>query len=234
MLEIKGLSTGYGSLEVLKDFDLRVDTGEIVAVLGHNGAGKSTLLKAISGTLKVRRGTIEWDGFGLVGKAPSVRVKAGVVHCPVGRRLFEADTVDYNLEMGAYIRTDRHGIARDMAYWKDRFPILREMENRRAGELSGGQQQVVALVRAMMSRPSMLLLDEPSMGLSPRTTDDVFRIVSELRQDGLTVLVAEQNVGKVLDLADRAVVVEGGQIVLDGKTEVLRNTDAIRRAFLGG
>ncbi|HEY0188364.1 MAG TPA: ABC transporter ATP-binding protein [Cellulomonas sp.] len=233
MLEITGLTVGYGRLDVLRGLDLSLGFREVVGVLGHNGAGKSTLLKALSGTLRPQTGSMTVDGAEIVGRTPAQIVRAGLVHCPVGRRLFENETVEFNVRIGAYTRTDRAGIARDLAMWRDRFPILATMARRRAGDLSGGQQQIVALVRAMMARPRVLLLDEPSMGLSPRAADEVFAVIAGLRDQGVTILIAEQNVGRVLALADRAVVIETGRIVLSGASAQLRESDEIRTAFLG-
>ena len=233
-LTISGLVAGYGVVDVLQGIDLEVGSGKIVTVLGHNGAGKSTLLLAVSGLLRVRKGTVQLGGRDVTNARTDELVGLGLVHCPVGRRLFTRSTVAYNLVMGAFTRRDTAAVHRDLDHLYERFPLLRDIRNERAGTLSGGQQQLVAIARSLMSHPQVLLLDEPSMGLAPRAANEVFRLVAELRESGLTVLMAEQSVRRSLSISDRAAVIEGGRVLLEGTSRSLLDSAEIQEAFLGG
>ena len=233
-LTISGLVAGYGVVDVLKGIDLEVPPGQMATVLGHNGAGKSTLLLAVSGLLRVRKGKVELDGRDITNARTDQLVHLGLVHCPVGRRLFPRSTVAYNLAMGAFTRRDRAAVHRDLDGLYERFPQLSAIRDERAGTLSGGQQQLVAIARSLMSHPRVLLLDEPSMGLAPRAAKEVFNLVAELRDGGLTVLMAEQSVRRSLSISDNAAVIEGGRVILQGDSDALLGSTEIQEAFLGG
>ncbi|NQU03843.1 MAG: ABC transporter ATP-binding protein [Syntrophaceae bacterium] len=211
-----------------------VEEGEIVVLLGANGAGKSTLLKTISGALKPRVGSILFRGERIDGKKPHSIVDMGVVQIPEGRGILSRMTVKENLEMGAYLRSDKDGIAMDMDVVFEKFPRLRERLQQNAGTLSGGEQQMLAIGRALMARPKLLLMDEPSLGLSPNFVEFIFETIQELREkDGYTILLVEQNANQALEVANRGYVVETGRIVLEGESKVLRDNEDVQRAYLG-
>ncbi len=232
MLKCTGLSARYGAVQVLRDISLTVETGEVVVVLGANGAGKTTTLRAICSMVETT-GSIEIDGKEMAGKDTAEIVRMGVSHVPQGRGTFPELSVMDNLLVGAYIRKDKE-IQSDVDKWMDAFPRLRERRSQIAGSLSGGEQQMLAVARAMMARPRLLLLDEPSLGLAPIIIEDLFRRFSEIsRETGVTMLVVEQNANLALDLASRGYVLEAGHIVISGTSDELRSNDAVREAYLG-
>jgi branched-chain amino acid transport system ATP-binding protein len=231
MLEVRGLTARYGAVEVLHGVEFDVKRGEVVVVLGANGAGKTTTLRAICQMVHTG-GTITLDGKDLTGQATSDIVRSGVAHVPQGRGTLNDLSVDDNMLAGAYVRRDKE-IASDVERWYGMFPRLQERRSQLAGSLSGGEQQMLAVIRALMSRPKLLLLDEPSLGLAPLIVHDLFRAFGELNREGMTMLVVEQNANVALDLADRAYVLEAGETVLSGNAEDLRHDDAVRKAYLG-
>jgi branched-chain amino acid transport system ATP-binding protein len=232
MLRLEGLRAGYGHIEALRGLDLEVRERELVCLLGANGAGKSSTLRAISGLLRPRAGRIVFDGAEIQGLDPSAVLRAGIAHCPEGRRVFPHLTVRENLAMGAYVRRD-HEILSDLERVYAHFPILADRRRQAAGTLSGGEQQMLAIGRALMARPRLILFDEPSLGLAPTIVDDMFDIIGRVRQDGAAVLLVEQNVLKALDVADRAYVLEQGRIVSTGLPADLLQQPHIREAYLG-
>ena len=234
MLTIEHLHAAYGPIEALKGIDLEVREGELVCLLGANGAGKSSTLRAISGLLPPGRGRIVFDGRAIHGLRPDEILKIGIAHSPEGRRVFPYLTVQDNLEMGAYVRTDRAAIAEDVEQLCQHFPILAERRAQAAGTLSGGEQQMLAIARALMARPRLLLLDEPSLGLAPTIVETTFEIIADIRRRGTTVLMVEQNAYRALRMADRAYVMETGRMVLSGPARDLLQDDHVRRAYLGG
>ena len=223
----------YGNIHALKDISLNVEEGEIVTLIGANGAGKSTLLKTISGLLKPKQGTIIYLGNAIHAKPAQSIVKAGISHVPEGRRVFANMTVDENLELGAYLRNDRTGIQADLNMVFELFPRLLERRKQQSGTLSGGEQQMLAMGRALISRPKLLLMDEPSMGLAPLMVKNIFQIIERVNQEGTTVLLVEQNANMALSVAHRAYVIETGTIVLTGTAEQLRQSDEVKAAYLG-
>src|SRR6184192_2272953 len=232
LLELRGVAARYGPLQALRGIDLSVGEGEIVAVLGANGAGKTTTLRAISATVKTS-GEVVFAGERLLGR-PEAVARAGIAHVPEGRGTFAQLSVDENLRLGAHVRRDRAGVKADYDRALERFPILAERRRQAAGTLSGGEQQMLALARALMQRPRLLLLDEPSLGLAPKIVADIFRIVRELNErDGLTVLVVEQNAAIALDAASHAFVLEVGRVALAGESAALRADESIRKSYLG-
>ena len=234
MLRLEGLHAAYGPVEALRGVDLEVRAGELVCLIGANGAGKTSTLRAISGLLPPRGGRIVFDGREIHGREPADILQAGIAHCPEGRRVFPHLSVQENLEMGAYVRRDRRDIARDVLRVCEHFPILAERRRQAAGTLSGGEQQMLAIARALMARPRLILFDEPSLGLAPTVVETTFGIIADIRRRGTTVLMVEQNAYLALRMADRAYVMETGRIVLAGAAgELLRNED-VRRAYLGG
>ena len=234
MLKVKELSVHYGVIQALKRVSLEVHEGEIVALIGANGAGKTTLLHAISGLVKKSEGHIEFLGTTLAKASCQGIVNAGITQVPEGRRIFPDMSVTENLLMGAYLRKDKKGIEEDMQKVFERFPRLKERAKQMAGTLSGGEQQMLAMGRALMAKPKLLLLDEPSMGLSPLLVKEIFSIISEINAQGTTVLLVEQNARMALQIADRAYVMENGKIVLSGSGEELAASDDIKKAYLGG
>ncbi len=233
MLHIRDRHSHYGHVHALKGVSLDIEEGEIVALIGNNGAGKSTLLKNISALQRPTSGSIEFLGQP-IDKLPSDQVvKLGISQAPEGRRVFPRSTVLENLEMGAYIRSDTQAIQDDIDAMMVRFPILRERKNQLAGTLSGGEQQMLTIARALMSRPRLLMLDEPSLGLMPTMVKEIFLIVKEIHADGATILLVEQNARKALGVANRAYVLETGKVVLQGSAEELRANDEVRKAYLG-
>jgi len=233
MLTLKSVQAGYGRLLVLKGISLHVRQGEVVSLIGGNGAGKSTTLAAISGLLPVWRGQVEFDGQDLTKIPPEQVVGLGLALVPEGRRVFSSLSVKANLELGAFHRQDKRQVRRDLEDLEERFPILKERAHQHAGTLSGGEQQILAICRALMSRPQLLMLDEPSMGLSPRNVQLVYDILRELKDRGTTLLLVEQNARAALKLADRGYVIETGRIILDGTAAELQETPEVQRAYLG-
>ena len=234
MLEIAGLHAAYGPIEALRGIDLEVRAGELVCLLGANGAGKSTTLRAISGLLRPASGRIVFDGRPIAGLPPGTILKSGIAHCPEGRRVFPYLSVEENLLMGAYVRRDGAGIAADLERVCEHFPVLAERRRQAAGTLSGGEQQMLAIGRALMARPRLILFDEPSLGLAPTVVETTFAIIADIRRQGTTVLMVEQNAHLALRMADRAYVLETGRIVLAGAAADLMADDHVRRAYLGG
>jgi branched-chain amino acid transport system ATP-binding protein len=233
MLEVSGLSADYGSFRALFEVTLAVEAGETVAVIGPNGAGKTTLMRVISGMLPPHSGGLAFEGRSLVGLTAHRIVELGIAHVPENRRLFPRLTVEENLRMGAYLPAARGAFAERLGWAYDHFPRLRERRQQLAGTLSGGEQQMCAIARALMSKPRLLLLDEPSAGLAPLVVQQVFDIVREIAEEGYTVLIVEQNVQQVLDLVDRAYLLEVGRIALAGTAVELKQSDVIRRSYLG-
>lgn len=234
MLRTENLSVNYGAIRALRNISMYVDEGEIVAFIGHNGAGKSTLLKTISGLIKPVSGAIMWMGKNITNMPPEKIVKAGISHAPEGRNVFADSSVYHNLEMGAFIRKDKHCIKEEIERYCTVFPILKERRHQKAGLLSGGEQQMLVIVRALMSKPKLLMLDEPSLGLAPVVVNDVYDIISKIKQQGVTILLVEQNAKKALAISDRAYVISNGEIVLQGSGKELLNNDEVRKAYLGG
>ncbi len=233
MLEIVGLHTYYGHVHALQGVSLEVEEGGIVALIGNNGAGKSTLLNTISGLVQLTSGKITFLGERIDALSSAEIVRKGISQAPEGRRVFPRSTVLENLEMGAYTRHDGKGIRSDIDAMMGRFPILRERKDQLAGTLSGGEQQMLTIARALMSRPKLIMLDEPSLGLMPTLVSEVFEIIREIRAEGTTILLVEQNARKALFVADQAYVIESGRIVLDGPADELQHMDQVRKAYLG-
>ena len=232
LLEISSLSASYGPVAVLHGIDLFVDEGEVAVVLGANGAGKTTTIRSICQMVSTK-GTITFDGQVLSGMSTTQIARAGVAHVPQGRGTFSDLTVEENLEVGAF-RRKKMNLQADYDFWYGIFPRLRERRSQLAGSLSGGEQQMLAVARAMMSKPKLLLLDEPSLGLAPIIVQDLFNRLSSIKDEqGVTMLVVEQNASLALDIADRAYVLEAGEIALSGTADQLKNDDAVRRAYLG-
>lgn len=234
MLEMKDVNVFYGNIHAIQDVNLTVNQGEVVTLIGANGAGKSTTLRTISGLLKPKSGEITFEGQAIGGRPAQEIVKAGISQVPEGRRIFANMTVLENLELGAYTRTDKDGIAADMEVIFGRFPRLKERLQQEAGTLSGGEQQMLAMGRALMSRPKLLLLDEPSMGLAPILIKEIFSIISDINAAGTTILLVEQNANMALKVAHRAYVLETGRITISGDADELASSEAIRKAYLGG
>ncbi len=234
MLEIRDLHVFYGGIHALKGVSLDVPLGSIVTLIGANGAGKSSTLRAIAGLIKQKRGTIAWNGADISNKSPVDIVKSGVVMSPEGRRIFPHLTVIENLHLGAYSREDKEGIARDLDWVLELFPRLRERRNQKGGTLSGGEQQMLAVGRALMSAPKLVMLDEPSLGLAPLLVREVFDIIRTINARGMTVLLVEQNAYAALKVAHHAYVLETGAISLSGTGEELIADERVRRAYLGG
>ena len=234
MLELRGVNVFYGAVQALREVSLRVDEGEIVTLIGANGAGKSTTLMAISGIVPPRRGEILFAGRPIHGLAPDRIVRLGICQVPEGRRIFPELTVAENLDMGAFLRRDRQGVERDRQELYELFPILHQRRHQPGGNLSGGEQQMLAISRALMARPRLLLLDEPSMGLAPLITRQIFEIIKTInRERNTTVFLVEQNANLALQTADRGYVLENGRIVLQGQAEALLNDENVQKAYLG-
>lgn len=232
LLSVENLHVYYGAIHAVKDVSLHVQEGEIVTLIGANGAGKSTVLNTISGLLKPRSGKIQFMDHNVTGVAPNKIVQTGLVQCPEGRRVFARMTVEENLEMGAYTRPNGK-FDENLAHVYELFPRLKERRTQVGGTLSGGEQQMLAMGRALMSKPKIVLLDEPSMGLSPILVNEIFDIIQSLNKAGTTVLLVEQNAKKALSIADRAYVLETGRIVQSGDAQVLLNDESIKKAYLG-
>ena len=234
MLQIDDINVYYGAIHAIKGISLKVDQGEIVTLIGANGAGKSTTLRTISGLLKPKSGQITFEGKNIAGLPAHAIVKAGISQVPEGRRIFANMTVQENLDLGAYARQDTDGVAKDLKVVFERFPRLLERKNQEAGTLSGGEQQMLAMGRALMSRPRLLLLDEPSMGLAPLLIKEIFSIIQDINQTGTTILLVEQNANMALSIANRAYVLETGRITLSGEAQKLAASEDVRKAYLGG
>lgn len=233
MLEVKDLKVNYGVIQAIKGVSFHVEQGEVIALIGANGAGKTTILHTISGLLAPKEGSVIFEGKDIV-KIPGHKiVSMGMAHVPEGRRVFAQLSVLQNLKMGAYTRKDKEEISRTLKTVFERFPRLEERQNQLAGTLSGGEQQMLAMGRALMSHPRLILMDEPSMGLSPIFVNEIFDIIEEVSKSGTTVLLVEQNAKKALSIADRAYVLETGNIVLEGRADDLLNDDSIKKAYLG-
>jgi branched-chain amino acid transport system ATP-binding protein len=233
LLSIDDLRVRYGAIEALKGISLTVAAGEIVTLIGGNGAGKSTLMRAIAGLVKPASGTIDFDGRSLAGIRPHHCVRLGIGHSPEGRLVFGDQSVRDNLMLGAYARDDTDAIAADIAKYFAVFPRLAERQDQQAGTLSGGEQQMLAIARALMSRPKLLLLDEPSLGLAPLIVKEVFAVIGRLREEGVTILLVEQMANLALAVADRAYVIETGRITLEGTGAELLRDERVRSAYLG-
>jgi branched-chain amino acid transport system ATP-binding protein len=234
MLEIEGLCCRYGKVNAVRDLSMTVKQGELVTLIGANGAGKSTILKAISGLLPPAAGRIVFDGEDITRASARTILSLGIAHCPEGRRIFPYMSVQENLDMGCYRRRDRQGIAADLARIFERFPILRERRGQTAGTLSGGEQQMLAIGRALMSRPKLILFDEPSLGLAPNLVERTFDIIREIRSQGVTVLMVEQNAYAALELCDRCYLMESGEMTLEGTGAELMGNVYVKEAYLGG
>ncbi|MGE8203314.1 ABC transporter ATP-binding protein [Heyndrickxia sp. NPDC080065] len=234
MLKVEDINVYYGNIQALKEVSLTINPGEIVTLIGANGAGKSTLLKTISGLLKPKQGEILFEQSSIAGKPAQTIVKKGISHVPEGRRVFANMTVEENLELGAFLRKDKTGIRKDFEKTYQLFPRLFERRKQLSGTLSGGEQQMLAMGRALMARPRLLLLDEPSMGLAPLLVKTIFKIIEEINQSGTTILVVEQNANMALSIANRAYVIETGRVVLSGTPEELNQSDQVKMAYLGG
>jgi branched-chain amino acid transport system ATP-binding protein len=233
LLELEGVDAFYGRIQALRGVTIRVEKGEVVALIGSNGAGKTTTLRTISGLMHPHGGTVRFDGRDITRTGPSTIVERGISQSPEGRRLFARMTVVDNLFMGAYSRNDRPGIAADMARVFTLFPRLQERRTQIAGTLSGGEQQMLAMGRALMARPKLMMLDEPSLGLAPILIETIFSIVREINSQGTTVLLVEQNANKALDVANRAYVLETGVVVQEGTGRELLASEEVQKAYLG-
>ena len=233
MLEIKGLQVNYGMIRAIKGIDFHVDEGEVIALIGANGAGKTTILHTITGLVPAKAGSILFEGTELTKVQPHKIVAMGMAHVPEGRRIFQELSVFDNLRLGAFTRKDKAEIAASIEMVYQHFPRLLERKNQIAGTLSGGEQQMLAMGRALMSKPRIILMDEPSMGLSPLYVSEIFNIIAEISKMGTTVLLVEQNAKKALSIADRAYVLETGNIVLEGDAKELMQNDDVKKAYLG-
>ncbi|MCI8558866.1 MAG: ABC transporter ATP-binding protein [Lachnospiraceae bacterium] len=233
MLEIKDVEVFYGMIQAIKGVSFQVNEGEVIALIGANGAGKTTILHSITGLIAPKKGQILFEGQDITTTPAHKIVSMGMAHVPEGRRVFAQLTVLENLKMGAFTRKDKEEVEESLIRVYKRFPRLEERKNQMAGTLSGGEQQMLAMGRALMSRPRIILMDEPSMGLSPIFVNEIFDIIREVSEGGTTVLLVEQNAKKALSIADRAYVLETGRIVLDGKAEELLNDDSVKKAYLG-
>ena len=233
MLKVEGLVCHYGKVAAVRQLSMEVGRGELVALIGANGAGKTTTLKAISGVLPPAAGRIVFLGEDIVRASPKRILELGIAHCPEGRRVFPYMSVLENLEMGAYLRSDRAQVTADMERLFERFPILFERRHQAAGTLSGGEQQMLAISRALMSRPRLVLFDEPSLGLAPNIVEQTFEIIKQIRGQGVTVVMVEQNAFAALELSDRSYVLEQGRVTLSGTGTELLNNPQVKRAYLG-
>ncbi len=234
MLKVNGINVYYGTIHALKGLDFQVEQGEIVTLIGANGAGKTTTLRTISGLMRPKSGEILFQGENITKKSPNLIVQSGLSHVPEGRRIFANLTVMENLEMGAFIRKDKQELKKDYDIVFARFPRLEDRKKQLSGTLSGGEQQMLAMGRALMARPKILLLDEPSMGLAPLFVKEIFSIIQDINRTGTTVLLVEQNANMALSIAHRAYVLETGRITLSGNASELAKSPEIRKAYLGG
>lgn len=233
LLSVSNLSVSYGAIEAIRNCSLRVEQGEIVTLIGGNGAGKSTMLRTISGLLTPKQGTIQFEGKEIQGQSPHRIAQRGLVHVPEGRGIFANLTVEENLQLGAYSRSDHAEIRKDRERALELFPRVRERLKQAAGTLSGGEQQMVAIARAMLSRPRLLMLDEPSLGLAPQIVQTIFQVIREINNSGTTILLVEQNAAMALKVAHRAYVIEVGSIEMEGPAAELASSDEVRKAYLG-
>ncbi len=233
LLALENVSVNYGGIQAVRGVNLEVNTGEVVTLIGANGAGKSTTLRAISRLLKLREGAIRFDGREITGTAPDAVVTLGIAHCPEGRQVLARQSVEDNLELGAYVRRDFAAIRDDIGKMYDLFPRLGERRNQSAGTLSGGEQQMLAIARALMSRPRLLLLDEPSLGLAPLIVLEIFSIIRNLNEQGTTILLVEQNARLAMQNSHRTYVIEAGQITFTGPSRELLEDERVMRAYLG-
>lgn len=234
MLEVENISVHYGVIEAIKDISFQVKQGEIVTLIGANGAGKTTILKAVSGLLPLSKGKIIYQSQDISQMSSQIRVASGISHVPEGRRVFSGMTVLKNLEMGAFLRGDQSNVLKDMNRVFERFPILKERLNQDAATLSGGEQQMLAMGRALLSRPDILLLDEPSMGLAPLFIKEIFRLIQDINKTGTTILLVEQNAHAALSIADRGYILETGKVTATGTGHELLSSENIQKAYLGG
>lgn len=234
MLKVTDLTVHYGAIQALRGISFDVNQGEIITLIGSNGAGKTTTLHSVSNIIKKTSGKVEFEGADITNVSPDAIVKTGLIQVPEGRRVFANMSVKENLEMGAYTRKDKAGIKADMEMVYGLFPRLKERIKQLSGTLSGGEQQMLAMGRALMSKPKLLLLDEPSMGLAPILVDEIFSIIQEINKTGTTILLVEQNAFKALSIADRAYILETGTVIKSGKACDLINDEAVKSAYLGG
>ncbi len=234
MLKVNDIDVYYGHIHALKGVSLNVEEGEIVTLIGANGAGKTTLLNTLSGLLRPKNGTIEYMGKSIVGLPAQQIVRDGIIHVPEGRRVFAEMTVEENLLLGAFLRKDSQQVKKDLEKVYEIFPRLEERKKQQSGTLSGGEQQMLAIGRALMSKPKLLLLDEPSMGLAPILVQTIFEIIQEINNEGTTVLLVEQNAHMALSIADRGYVIETGKVVISGTSKELQESELVREAYLGG
>ena len=234
MLEVKNLSVSYGAIEAVKDISFTVNDGEIVSLIGANGAGKTTTLHTITGLVPAKSGSVMYNGVDLLKTHNNKIVTLGMAHIPEGRHVFTRMSVEENLEMGAFSLKDQSDLKKDLDMVYGLFPRLKERRNQKAGTLSGGEQQMLAMGRALMSHPKTILMDEPSMGLSPKLVKEIFSIIRKLHEQGITILLVEQNAKMALSIADRAYVLETGRITMEGDAKELLNNEQVRKAYLGG
>lgn len=233
MLEVKNLSVSYGAIEAVKDISFTVNAGEIVSLIGANGAGKTTTLHTITGLVPAKSGSVMYNGVDLLKTHNNKIVTLGMAHIPEGRHVFTRMSVEENLEMGAFSLKDQSELKKDLDMVYGLFPRLKERRNQKAGTLSGGEQQMLAMGRALMSHPKTILMDEPSMGLSPKLVKEIFSIIRKLHEQGITILLVEQNAKMALSIADRAYVLETGRITMEGDAKELLNNEQVRKAYLG-
>lgn len=233
MLEVKNLSVSYGAIEAVKDISFTVNAGEIVSLIGANGAGKTTTLHTITGLVPAKSGSVMYNGVDLLKTHNNKIVTLGMAHIPEGRHVFTRMSVEENLEMGAFSLKDQSDLKKDLDMVYGLFPRLKERRNQKAGTLSGGEQQMLAMGRALMSHPKTILMDEPSMGLSPKLVKEIFSIIRKLHEQGITILLVEQNAKMALSIADRAYVLETGRITMEGDARELLNNEQVRKAYLG-
>lgn len=233
LLKVAGLKVAYGGIKAVKGIDLEVNEGELISLIGSNGAGKTTTMKAITGSLAMEAGDVEYMGKSIKGKGAWDLVKQGLAMVPEGRGVFTRMSITENLQMGAYVRTDKAGIAQDIERMFTIFPRLKERKDQLAGTMSGGEQQMLAMARALMSQPKVLLLDEPSMGLSPIMVDKIFEVVRDVSAQGVTILLVEQNASRALQIADRGYVMDSGEIIMSGDAKQMLTDPKVRAAYLG-
>ena len=233
LLEVRDLHAGYGKLEILKGVSLDVTSGQVVSIIGPNGAGKSTVFKTLFGLLRARQGHVTLDGENVTNQSPADLLRRGMAYVPQGRNVFPLMTVEENLRLGAYTRPRSAELEAEIERLYETFPVLRESRRRRAGDLSGGQQQMLEMARALLLKPRLILLDEPTLGLAPLVFKEIFRIVESLRRLGQTILMVEQNAAKALEISDYAYVLELGQNRYEGAGDVIRNDERVRRLYLG-